>query len=108
MPRPFERHFPGHEAVHCSRLGWEKLVNGTLLSAAEEAGFTVLVTVDHSIRFQQNMSGRGIAILYLKVKKNDMPTLLSMADLVLQRLDNLQAGTIATLEHPDYYRSSDP
>ncbi len=45
--------------------GWEELKNGELLSAAEAAGFQVLVTVDKKLRYQQNLAGRqiGLAIL---------------------------------------------
>jgi hypothetical protein len=41
------------------------LKNGDLLTAAEEAGFEVLVTSDKSIRYQQNLRRRKIAIVAL-------------------------------------------
>ena len=52
VPRPFERLLLGHEAIHTSRLAWQRLENGDLLSAAEEAGFLVLITVDRSMQYQ--------------------------------------------------------
>jgi len=45
--------------------GWDRLSNGDLLDAAEAAGFEVLVTADKNIRYQQNLSGRRIAIVEL-------------------------------------------
>jgi len=36
-----------------------------LLTAAEQAGFDLLLTTDKNIRFQQNLSGRKIAIVVL-------------------------------------------
>ena len=39
--------------------------NGALLSNAEAAGFDVLVTTDKNISYQQNLSGRKIAIVVL-------------------------------------------
>jgi hypothetical protein len=36
-----------------------------LLTAAEAAGFDVLVTTDKNIRHQQNLTGRTIAIIVL-------------------------------------------
>jgi hypothetical protein len=36
-----------------------------LLTAAETAGFDVLVTTDKNIRYQQNLTGRMIAIVVL-------------------------------------------
>jgi hypothetical protein len=45
--------------------GWDRLANGALLEAAEEAGFDVVLSTDKNIRYQQNLSGRRIAILIL-------------------------------------------
>jgi hypothetical protein len=39
--------------------------NGELLALAEK-NFDVLVTIDKHIRYQQNMAGRGIAILIIR------------------------------------------
>jgi len=43
------------------------LKNGDLLSAAEKAGFEVLLTSDKNIRYQQNLEGRKIAIVVLTI-----------------------------------------
>ena len=39
--------------------------NGDLLGAAKDAAFDVLVTSDKSIRYQQNFTGRRIALVVL-------------------------------------------
>ena len=49
--------------------GWERLVNGDLLQAAESAGFEVLLTTDNGFGYQQNLSGRKIAIVVLSRNK---------------------------------------
>jgi hypothetical protein len=41
------------------------LENGALLTAADAASFDLLVTTDRRIRYQQNLSGRKIAIIVL-------------------------------------------
>jgi hypothetical protein len=41
------------------------LDNGDLLNAAEDAAFDLLLTTDRRIRYQQNLSGRKIAIVVL-------------------------------------------
>jgi hypothetical protein len=41
------------------------LTNGELLSAAEEAGFDVLLTTDRNLPYQQNLTGRKIAVVAL-------------------------------------------
>ena len=47
--------------------GWSQLTNGDLLSAAEAAGFELLVTTDQNLRYQQNLATRKIAIFVLTV-----------------------------------------
>ena len=54
-----------HSVTTAKAQGWERLVNGLLLKAAEEAGFDHLLTTDGKMRYQQNLSDRGIAILVL-------------------------------------------
>ena len=44
--------------------GWAELSNGELLAKAEEE-FDVLVTTDKQLRYQQNLTGRRIAIAVL-------------------------------------------
>jgi hypothetical protein len=55
----------GHNVELADQLGWRDLTNGELLSAAEQAGFDLLLTADINLRYQQNLSGRRIAIVAL-------------------------------------------
>ncbi len=41
------------------------LTNGTLLTTAEKEGVDLLFTTDKSIRYQQNLAGRKIALVVL-------------------------------------------
>jgi hypothetical protein len=43
--------FPGHDCETARYAGLAGLSNGTLLSAAEAAGFDVFITVDQNIPF---------------------------------------------------------
>ena len=64
-PKPLRSRLPGHEVVTAKHLGWSNLTNGALLSAAEAAGFDVLITADQNLRFQQNLGRRRLAIIVL-------------------------------------------
>jgi hypothetical protein len=55
----------GHEVTEARERGWDRLSNGELLTAAEAAGFDLLLTTDKKIRHQQNLMGRKIAIVVL-------------------------------------------
>jgi len=64
-PRGLARAFVGHIVLTARACGWDSLSNGALLIAAETAAIDVLVTTDSGIRYQQNLSGRRIAIVVL-------------------------------------------
>jgi hypothetical protein len=53
--------FPGHDCQTARYAQLAGLKNGRLLLAAEAAGFDVIVTVDQSIPWQQNLVGRNIS-----------------------------------------------
>ena len=64
-PVPLRGTLTGHSITRTQDLGWDRLSNGELLTAAEQAGFALLLTTDKNIRYQQNLAGRTIAILVL-------------------------------------------
>ena len=58
-PKGLAHALSGH-TVHSARSrGWDTLSNGALLSAAEEAGFDLLLTTDRRIRYQQNLRAQN-------------------------------------------------
>ena len=48
----------GHTVITAQSRGWDRLNNGALLDAAEEAALNLLLTTDRRIRYQQNLAGR--------------------------------------------------
>ena len=45
--------------------GWAELSNGELLNEAEKAPFNLFLTTDQNLKYQQNLTGRKLAILVL-------------------------------------------
>ncbi len=64
-PRGVASALVGHAVEEACARGWDALRNGELLTAAETAGFDVLLTTDRNIRYQQNLAGRKIAVVVL-------------------------------------------
>src|ERR1035437_10043965 len=56
-----------HEIVTVTYMGWTGLQNGALLRAAEESGMDVLLTGDQTLSYEQNLTGRRLAIVALSV-----------------------------------------
>lgn len=64
-PRGVAAALVGHTVEEARARGWDTFKNGELLAAAETAGFDVFVTTDRNLRFQQNLTGRKIAVIVL-------------------------------------------
>ena len=65
IPRGLARSLNAHTVVEARARGWHLFTNGDLLQAAEDAAFDVIVTSDKSIKYQQNLTGRRIALVVL-------------------------------------------
>ena len=64
-PRGIAAALLGHAVEEARSHGRDTLRNGELLDAAEAAGFDLFLTTDRNIRYQQNLTGRKIAIVVL-------------------------------------------
>ena len=64
-PAPLGEFLVGHSVETAYERGWSALSNGELLAAAETFLFDVLITTDQSLRDQQDLSDRQLAVLVL-------------------------------------------
>jgi hypothetical protein len=78
--------------------GWSKLKNGELLAAAEEAGFTVFVTTDTNLKYQQNLTLRRIAIIVLSTPS--WPRIQKATDKIARAVNAATGGTFTEVEIP--------
>jgi predicted nuclease of predicted toxin-antitoxin system len=97
VPSPLRRLIPNHECYTTQQQGWGGLKNGELLSKAE-AEFDLFITADQSLRYQQNLTNRKIAILELSV--NDLTRIQRAAGLIRAAVEKIQPGEFLRLEVP--------
>jgi predicted nuclease of predicted toxin-antitoxin system len=97
-PLPIAALLLGHSVSTASREGWDRLTNGELLSVAEAAGFEVLVTTDKNIRYQQNLTGRKIAIVVLG--NQQWPALKAHVDLVVTAVNGATPASYVEVAIP--------
>ena len=64
-PRTLRRYLTEHTVDTAREKGWAEYRNGNLLDNAERDGYEILITADQSMRFQQNMARRQIAVMVL-------------------------------------------
>ncbi|MEP7383858.1 MAG: hypothetical protein ABI910_19385 [Gemmatimonadota bacterium] len=81
---------PHHTVETAYERGWATLRNGELLSAAEAAGFEVLVTTDTNLQYQQNLPARRIAVVVLT--STSWPRIRQVTARVVEAVD--QAATV--------------
>lgn len=83
-PVPLRKHLAAHQVATTFELGWNNLKNGELLQGSE--GFSVLVTTDQNLRYQQNLTGRKIAIVVLTT--TSWPRIERAVELVAKAVDS--------------------
>jgi hypothetical protein len=94
-PAPLKHVLVGHTVVEAIDRGWDRLVNGELIAAAEAAGFDILITTDKNMRYQQDLTGRKIAFIILG--NQQWPVLRRYTDKVIAAVNGLSREVIARL-----------
>jgi predicted nuclease of predicted toxin-antitoxin system len=89
----------GCECDTVREAGYGSKKNGALLSLAE-GNWDVFLTIDRNIKYQQNMTGRKIGILILRVKSNRMPDVLPYLSSCIEALNSLRHGEIVEVGQP--------
>jgi hypothetical protein len=88
---------PGHDCQTARYAGLAGFKNGDLLTAAEAAGFEVLLTVDQGITYAQNLKPREIAIVVFRAKSNRLKDLLPHIAATLVQLESIKPGQIVNV-----------
>ena len=97
-PRSIARSLRGHTVVEAIARGWDRLSNGALLRAAEDAGFDLLLSTDKSIQYQHNLKSRRIAIVILGNSKR--PVVHRYMDRVVAAVNAATPGSFAEVDIP--------
>src|SRR5258708_14778683 len=94
LPRTLKNHLAGHECRTVQEMAWSGKTTGALLSLAEYV-FEVLVTIDQSIEYQQELTSRKIALLVFRARSNKIEDLLPMIPRALELLRDIRPGSLA-------------
>lgn len=90
VPIALRRLLTEHDARSVIYMGWSALKNGDLIARAEAEGFDIMITADQSIRYQQNMTGRRLALVVLDT--NFWPTIRANYQHILEAVEASAAG----------------
>ena len=98
IPRKFKSYLSGYDCLTVPEAGWAGKKNGELLSLAENTGFQVFVSLDQGIEFQQNLTGRNIAVILLHAKSNRLADLIPLAEKILSSLSSIEPGQLVRIQ----------
>ena len=88
-----------HEVRTFVEIEWHpQLENGELLKLAEASGFDVMVTSDQNIRYQQNLTGRKLALVVLG--SNIWPVVRDHGAAITAKVDAATPGGYEFIEMP--------
>lgn len=91
---------PGIEMIHSRDAGMAGLKNGELLAQMKAAGFSVLVTADRNLPFQQNLASAGVSVIVLDIHPNTEGNQAACSEAVQVAAISLQPGDHVTIEGP--------
>jgi uncharacterized protein (DUF433 family) len=86
-----------HPRARVDAHAWSDLDDGALLTAAAAVGYAAFLTMDQSLRFQQNLIGRPLAVVLLRARSNRLPDLAPLAPAVLAALPVALPGEVTVI-----------
>ena len=95
LPHDLKPLLLGHEISTVQDAGWAGTKNGDLLKLAE-GRFDVFLTADKNLRYQQNLSGRKIAVIELPT--NRWPVLRTLAARITTAIASAIPGRYLIIE----------
>ena len=79
------------------QMGWRGITNGALLDLMARE-FSVLVTTDKNLPFQQNLTKRQISAVILST--NEIPSIIELLPQIEEVIDTMSPGEFVQLELP--------
>ena len=93
LPIDLAAELVGHEMATVTGLSWRGIKNSELRSRAQES-FEVLITMDRSLEFQQNIAEFELSILLVLARSNRMVHLRPFVPVILAAIEDSQPGEL--------------
>ncbi len=94
VPRPLKRELADYEIRTVVEMGWSGKKNGELLRLMNQEGFTILLTTDQNLQYQQNLEQAGVAVVVLVARRNRLPDLVPLIPDVRSVLGRITPGEV--------------
>ncbi|MEO0672868.1 MAG: DUF5615 family PIN-like protein [Pseudomonadota bacterium] len=93
VPHALRHDLRRFEVTTAQYAGLAHLQNGLLLSAAEDEGFEVFVTLDRNIVAQQLLSSRRIAVVCLRASNQLLPNFQRLIPGLVEAIRSARPGS---------------
>ncbi|BDI17483.1 hypothetical protein ANSO36C_32850 [Nostoc cf. commune SO-36] len=97
VPRPLRRELTDYEVRTVVEMGWSGKKNGELLQLMAKENFTILLTTDQNLRYQQNLQQAGVAVVVLVASSNRLPDLLPLIPSVRSTIATIAPGVVVEI-----------
>ncbi len=94
VPRPLKRELSDYQVRTVVEMGWSGKKNGELLQLMSESGFTVLLTTDRNLQYQQNLQQAGVAVVVMVASSNRLLDLIPLIPKVGNALAQIAPGQV--------------
>lgn len=94
VPRPLKRQLTQYSVRTVVEMGWAGTKNGELLKRMKQEQFTILLTTDQNLRYQQNLQQAGVAIVVMVALSNRLPDLIPLIPQVCEVLETIVPGEV--------------
>lgn len=94
VPRPLKRELADYEIRTVVEMGWSGKKNGELLRLMSQEGFTILLTTDQNLRYQQNLQQAGVAVVVLVAPSNRLPDLVPLIPKARNVMNTITSGEV--------------
>lgn len=93
VPRKLKWRLRECEALTVSEQGWQGIKNGALLQKTAQV-FDILITMDQSLQYQQNISSIDLGLIVLVAPSNDYDDLFPLVPQINQAIKQVHAGMV--------------
>ncbi|WP_448265812.1 hypothetical protein [Nostoc sp. DSM 114159] len=91
-----KRELTDYEVRTVVEMGWSGKKNGELLQLMAKENFTILLTTDKNLRYQQNLQQAGVAVVLIAFS-NRLPDLLPLIPSVRSILATIAPGVVVEI-----------
>ena len=97
VPRPLKRELSDYDIRTVVERGWSGKKNGELLQLMVQEGFTILLTTEQNLRYQQNLQQAGVAVVVLVAPSNRLPDLVPLIPDIRNVLSAITPGEVVEI-----------